>query len=77
MKESVVRMEKIPFTMVLHKQIYGVDTIFSTKTGPLVKIPSGKWLGVIRRGIYQADNEDSKRTYEPVSYLWPDVYSSS
>ena len=29
-KELAARMEKIPSTMVLHKHVYGADTIFAT-----------------------------------------------
>ena len=39
--------------------------------GPLKKNPLEKWLGVIRRGTYQAVSEDSRWAYEPVSDLWP------
>ena len=66
-------MEKIPSTMVLHKYVYGTGTIFSTISVPLLKDPMGKWLGVIRRGTYQAAVGDIRWAYEPVSYLWPDV----
>ena len=30
-------MENITSTMVLHKHVYGVDTIFATMVGPLAK----------------------------------------
>ena len=59
-KEHTAWMEKIPSTMVLHKHVYGTETIFTTMAGPLEKITSGKWLGVIRRGIYEAASEDSR-----------------
>ena len=36
-----------------------------------------KWLGVIRRGNYQAASEDSRWEYEPVSDLCPDIYPNS
>ena len=42
MKESVARMDKIPSTMVLHKNVDGADTIFSTMAGPLANNPYGK-----------------------------------
>ena len=48
--ESADRMENIPFTMVIHKHVYGADTIFSTMVGPLENNPLDKWIGVIRRG---------------------------
>ena len=44
------RMEKIPYTMVIHKHMDGVDTRFSTMAGPLANNNLGKWLGLIRRG---------------------------
>ena len=56
-------MEKIPSTMVLCKHVDGADTIFTTMSEPLVKNPLGKWLGVIRRGSYQAASEDSRWEY--------------
>ena len=43
----------------------------------LAKNPLGKWLGVIRRGAYQAESEDNRWAYEPVSDLWPDIESDS
>ena len=52
-KESESRMEKIPYTMVLHKHIDGSDTRFATMARPLMKKPLEKWLGVIRRGTYK------------------------
>ena len=72
-KESAARMEKIPSNMVLHKHVDGADTIFSTMAGTLANNPLGKWLGVIRRGTYQAEYEDSRWAYEPVSDLWLDI----
>ena len=42
--------------------------------GPLAKNTLEKWLGFIRIGTYQAASEDSRWAYEPVSYLWPDIY---
>ena len=66
-------MEKLPSTMVIHKHVDGVDTIFTTMSGPLVNKPLVKRLGVIRRGTYQAVAEDSRWAYEPVTYFCPDV----
>ena len=57
--------------MVLHKNVDGADTRFSTIAGPLANNPLSKWLGVIIRGIYQAASEDSRWAYELVSDLWP------
>ena len=37
-KGSAARLENIPSTMVLHKHVYGVDTIFVAMAGPLAKI---------------------------------------
>ena len=53
-------MEKIPSNMVIQKHVDGVDTRFYTMTGPFVKKPLEKWLGVIIRGTYQAAAEDSR-----------------
>ena len=36
-----------------------------------------KWLGVTRRGTYQAASEDSRWVYEPVSDLWPYIDPAS
>ena len=36
-----------------------------------------KWIGVIRRGTYQAASEDSISEYEPVYNLWPDIEPDS
>ena len=76
-KESADRMENIPSTMVLHKHVDGTDTIFSITAGPLYNNPLEKWLGVIRRGNYQAASKDSRWEYEPVSDLCPDIYPES
>ena len=53
MKELSSRMEKLPSTMVIHKHVDGVDTIFDTISGTLVNNPLGKYPGVIIRGTYQ------------------------
>ena len=66
-------MEKLPSTMVLHKNIDGGNTIFSTMSVPLANNHVVKWLVLIRRGAYQAVSKDSRWAYEPVSYLWPDI----
>ena len=66
-------MENIPSTMVPHKHVYGVDTIFATMSGPLANNLLGKWIGLIRRGTYQAAYEYIRWAYEPVSDLWPDI----
>ena len=72
-------MENIPYTMVIHKHVDGVDTRFSTMSVPSVNNPLVKCLGVIRRGTYQAASEDSWWAYESVSDLWPYIepYSDS
>ena len=72
-----VKMEKIPSNMVLQKYVYGPGTIFYTISVPLLKDTMGKWLGVIRRGTYQAAVGDIRWAYELVSYLWPDVEPDS
>ena len=59
--------------MVLHKHAYVTDTCFYTMSGTLVNNPLVKWLGVIRRGSYQAYYEEIRWEYEPVSNLWPDI----
>ena len=64
-------MEKIPSTMVLHNHVDEAETIFATMTGPLENSPLGKWLGVIIIGTYQAESEDIRWAYEPVSDLCP------
>ena len=64
-------MEKIPPTMVLHNIVDGADTRFDNMEGPLTNNPLLKWLGVVRRGTYQAASEDISWAYEPVSDLWP------
>ena len=77
MKESAARMEKITYTMVLHKYVDGADIIFSNMAGPLAKNLLEKWLEVIRIGTYQAESEDSMWEYEPVSDLCPDIEPDS
>ena len=37
-KELAARMENISSTMVIHKHVDGAGTIFTTMSGPLVKI---------------------------------------
>ena len=39
--------------------------------------PLGKWIGVIKRGAYQADSEDIRWSYEPVYDLWSDINHDS
>ena len=73
MKESEARMEKVPFTMVLHKNGDWADTRFATMTVTLAKNPLDKCLVVVRRRTYQVASEDSRWEYEPVSDLWTDI----
>ena len=70
-------MEKIPYTMVLHKHADGADTRFATMARPLMKKPLEKWLGVIRRGTYKEESEYIRWAYEPVSDLWIDIEPDS
>ena len=77
MKESAARMEKISYTMVLHKNVDGAENIFYTMEGILVDNPLVKWIGVIRRGTYQSASEDSRWAYEPVSDLWSNIEPAS
>ena len=63
--------------MVLQNNVDGEDTIFTTMSVPVVKIPLGKWIGITRRGGYQADSGDSMWAYEPVSDLCPDLEPKS
>ena len=65
----------IPSNMLLHKHVDGADTRLSTMEGLFVNNPLGKWLGVTRRGAYQAAPQDSRCGYHPVSALWPDIDS--
>ena len=44
---------------------------------PLVKIPLGKWIEIIRRGAYQAEFGDVRWEYELVSNLCPDLEPKS
>ena len=63
--------------MVLHKHVYGEESIFVPISVPLVNNPMGKFLGMIRRGTYQSLYEDSGWEHEPVSDLWPDIEPDS
>ena len=63
--------------MVLHKHVDGENTNFFTMAGTLVNNHLVKWLVVIRRGTYQANDEDIRWSYETVSDLWPDVETDS
>ena len=70
-------MENIPSTLVLHKHLYGADTRFSTMAGLLKNNTLEKWIGVIKRGTYQAASEYSRWEYEPVYDLWPYIDPAS
>ena len=59
--------------MVIHKNVDGADTIFTTMVGPLENNPLEKFLGVIRKGTFQAASEDSRWAYEPVSGIRTDI----
>ena len=50
-KESADWMEKIPSTIVVHKYVDRVDTIFSTMAGPLVRILWGVDWSDQKRGL--------------------------
>ena len=71
MKGSTDRIENIPYTLVLHNNVYVLDTIFVTMPVILVKNPMGKWLELITIAAYQASAGDTILSHEPVSYLWP------
>ena len=70
MKGSTDRIENIPYTLVLHNNVYVLDTIFFTMVRPLVDYMMRKWLEVIIRGTYQVVDEDIRWAYEKVSNLW-------
>ena len=59
--------------MVLHKHVYGKDTKFTTMSVPLEKKYLEKWLGVTRRGSYQAAAKESRWACEPASDFWRDI----
>ena len=77
MKESAARVYKISFTIVIHKHVDVEDTIFATILGPLVNNPLVNWLGVIIIWTYQAAAEGRRWSYEPGTYLYPDLYPGS
>ena len=70
MNKSAARMENIPSTMVLHKNVDGAETIFSIMAGPLVNNNLDKCLRVIRIGKCLSSAEDIRWVYKPVSDLW-------
>ena len=70
-------MENTLSTMVLHKHVDGEDTRYATISGTLVNNPLGKCLGVIIRGTYPEEAENSWWECEPVSGMWPDIYPYS
>ena len=70
-------MDKIPPTMVLQNNVDGEDTIFTTMSVPLMKIPLRKWIEIIRRGAYQAESGEVRWEYELVSDLCPDLEPNS
>ena len=76
-KEFSARMGKMPSTMVLHKYVYGADTIFSTMVVTLENNPMAEWLGVIRRGAHQAASEYIRWAYGTVSDFWIDIEPGS
>ena len=53
------------------------DLLWQRSYVTIGKNPLGKWLGVIKRGAYQASSEDSRWSYEPVSDLWPVIEPDS
>ena len=76
-KESEATIENIPSTMVLHKNVDGVDTIFVTMSVLLMINHIVKWFVLIIIGSYQASSEYIRWAYEPALYLWPDVETDS
>ena len=48
-------MDKVPSTVVLHKHVDGLDTIFTTILVLFADNPTGKWIGLIKRKAYQSD----------------------
>ena len=55
---------------------WGIHNIFQYFM-TIGKKSSIKWLGVIRRGSYQAEAEDRRWEYVPVSDFWPDIDPAS
>ena len=79
MKESTSRIEKIPFTMVLHNHLVGAETRFYNIAGPMVTNYLVKWLRIIRIWAYKEAAGDSRQEYDSVQYFWTyeDSYSDS
>ena len=53
LKELAAHMEKIPSTIVSHKQADGTDAHFTVLRSPMVQPPLEKWLSVQESGVFQ------------------------
>ena len=68
----MVRMEKIPPMLVVHKKADGTDTQLVMLKGPFLCSPLEKWLGVLEQGTYQQARADQNWAFELVGDLWPE-----
>jgi hypothetical protein len=72
-KENGARIEKLPSTLILHRNVGGADTWFSQLHGEFADTPLYKWLGVLRHGAYQQAHADSSWAFEPLANMWTEA----
>ena len=76
-KESAARMERIPSTLVVHKQPDGADTCMASMRHPLVNNPVQKWLGAIDSGAYQPAAPTDNHAFVKIEDMWSDPMDES
>jgi hypothetical protein len=70
-------MERIPSTLVVHKQPDGADTRMASMQHPLVNNPVQKWLGAIDSGAYQPSAPTINHAFVKIEDMWSDPMDES
>ena len=68
-KESATRLEKIPFTLILHKRANGDNTSFASDSG-CSRNPLENWLGIINRDAHKHAPHKETWPFERLQNIW-------
>jgi hypothetical protein len=70
MKELVMRMERLPSSMVVHKRVATLDTRLAEMEGELVSNPLERNLGFYDFGRYTKAADDTGFAFEKMNDIW-------
>jgi hypothetical protein len=69
-KETAARMQKLPSTVVIHKNTDGVDTRWASARNPFGVAPLQHTLGAVEFGRYRKADPGQKWAFERIQDIW-------